>query len=119
MKRFFRNVAIALLIAIGTVVFFCLALLIAFNFRTFIQILYYALFVAGGLAVLGVFYLVVRIIAAISHKISAASVARSKARLERERVRIEQERVQQARVQVRSQRAKVDRDDYAFYEGIS
>jgi len=110
-------------IALGTIIFFCLVLLIAFNFRLFVQLLSYALIVAAGLAVLGILYVIVRIIAAISHRISLASVARSKARIERERVRIEQERVHQAhiqvrqgRVQVRSQQAKLERENYAFYQ---
>lgn len=122
-KRFFRNVVIVLLTAIGAIVFFIVVLLIAFNFALFVKIMIYVLYIAAGLAILGVVYLVVRLIAAMSHKISAASIARSKARVERERVRIEQERVLQARtqvrqgnVQVRSQQAKLERENYAFYQ---
>lgn len=136
-KRFFQNVAIVLLTAIGAIVFFLIVLLIAFNFTLFVRILIYALYVGAGLTILGVIYLVVRLIAAMSHKISAASTARSKAKIEKERVQLERERVEQARahvqmerqkvqqarvhvqresVQVRSQEAKIDRDDYAFYQ---
>ena len=97
-RRFFRNVAIVLLVAIGAIVLFLIVLLIAFNFAIFVQILFYALFVVAGLAVLGLLYLVIRIIAAISSRISAASIARSKAKIERERAHIERERVEQARL---------------------
>ncbi|MBA2397029.1 MAG: hypothetical protein H0V70_30275 [Ktedonobacteraceae bacterium] len=136
-QRFFRNVAILLLLVIGILAFFGLTLLIVFNFRIFLQILHYAGYVIAVLAVLGILYLIVRIIVAISQWVSAASLARSKAKIERERVRLEKERVQQARVhvqmerervrqahvqvqrgnvQIRSQEAKIDRDNYAFYQ---
>ena len=115
-RRFFRSVAIVLLTAVGAIIFFLVVLLIAFNFQTFVQVLYYAFFVGAGLVALGLLYVIVRIITAISHRLSAASAARSKAKLERERVRMEQERVQQAQIQARSQQAKLVRDDYAFYQ---
>jgi hypothetical protein len=115
-QRFFRNVAIVLLTAVGAIVFFLVVLLIAFHLALFIQILVYLLFVAAGLAILGVLYLIVRIIAAIFHRISAASIARSKAKIERERVRMEKERVNQARNQVQLQQSKLAREEYAFYQ---
>lgn len=108
-QRFFRAVAIVFITGLGAIVFFLLVLLIAFNFAIFVQILYYALFVAAGLAGLGILYLIVRIITAISHRLSEASTAGSKAKIERERV-------YQERNQVRSQQAKLAREEYALDE---
>ena len=115
-RRFFHHVVMTMLLALGAILFFCIVLLIAFNFATFVHLLLYALYVGAGLAVLGLLYLVVRIIAAISHRISGASLARSKAKIERARVQQARLQVRQGSVRVLAQeahlaRAQQDRSD--------
>ena len=128
LRRAVQRAVTLFLLTVGVVLVFSLLLLIAFNFTLFVQLLIYALYIGAGLAVLGLLYLIVRVLTAISHRLSEASAARSQAKLERERVRMEQERVEQARiqvkkgaVQVRSQEAKLAREQAAGFgweEGV-
>jgi hypothetical protein len=106
---FMPFIIIIVLALLGVIV-----ILIIQNFDTFLIIIQYAFFIVLGLCALLLLYVVVRIISAISHRISAASVARSKAKLEQERVQQARVQVQRDRVQVRSQQAKLYRDDYTF-----
>ncbi len=113
-QRFFRNVAITLLVLIGSIVFVLLVLLVVFHLSLFIQILTYVLYVAIGLAILGVLYFVVRIIAAVSNLISTASANRAKAKLERERWRQAHVQVRRGDVQVASDRVRLAQEHYGF-----
>ncbi len=115
-RRFIRNLVIVVLTAVGAIVLFILVLLIAFNFSLFVQILSYILYIAAGLAALGVIYLIVRIVTAISQRFSTASAARARAKLEHERARVERQRVSQAQVQVRSQESKLYREERVFQQ---
>lgn len=108
-RRALTTALTRLFIAVGAVVFFCLVLLIAFNFAVFLAVLWYALLVTGGLALFGVLYVVVRIISGISQRLSAASTARAKARQEHIRV-------QQSSVRVQMQQVRLARQEELWYE---
>jgi hypothetical protein len=115
-QHFFHSVAITLLVLIGSVVFVLLVLLIVFHFALFIQILMYLLYTAAGLALLGVIYLIVRMIAAMANAISTASANRAKAKLEHERVRQSQVQTQKGGVEVQSQRVRLAQERYVFQQ---
>ena len=102
LSRFFTGVVTFFLVTIGAILLFCILLLIVFNFTVFTTILTYALFVAGGLAVLGILYLAIRTITAISQRLSQASIARAHAKQE-------QQKAMQARVQVQGQQFELAR----------
>jgi len=103
--RFF----IAVIWILGIVITICLILLILLNLALSIQILFYALWVGGGLAVLGVLYLAVRLISAMSRLLSAARREKAAAKQEKMKALQEQERIQEIR-------AKRERDQQIFYQ---
>jgi hypothetical protein len=103
-QRFF----ITLLWIACIIIAITLLVLIAFHYALFIKILVYALYVAGGLAILGALYLAARLISAISLSLSKARHASALAKQERVRVKQEQERIKLAQ-------SKRTREEYAFY----
>lgn len=101
--RFF----IGVIWVLGSVVAFCVLVLIAFNFAIFLQILFYALWIGAGLAILGIIYLAIRLISAMSLRLSQARLAKANAEQERMKALQEQERIQ-------AMRAKRERDQQLF-----
>ncbi len=115
-RHFFRNLAITILVIVSAIILVLLIVLIVTHLALAAQILLYVLYVAGGFAVLGMIYGVVRIIAAMSHAISSASAARADARLKQEHWRQAQMQVRRSDVEVQQQRVKLAQEHHGFQQ---
>ena len=119
LQHFFQNALITFLIGLGSILFFLIILLIAFNFTLFIEILVYALYVVAGLAAIGIIYLIVRMFTAMSRRISTARAEKAKSLQENERVRLAQVKIEHEQEQLYERRAKRGREEYATQQPYS
>jgi hypothetical protein len=93
---------------LGTIIGFCIVLMIAFNFAAFIELLVYGFYVGVVLAFFGLIYLIVRLFAAMSR-------AWSRAKLEKAEAEQEYQEALHREEQIRQLRSKRLREEETFY----